>query len=87
MDGKAGTLEPHAQDVGLSLLWMRAKYHSLLSSSLGGGTANHVTEAATGIATESPLLTMECPGHWYQSLRDAAVSETVDTNHTKISHH
>ena len=53
VDGKAGTLEPHAQDVGLSLLSTRAKYHSLLSSSLGGGTANHVTEAATGIATES----------------------------------
>ena len=39
-----------------------------------------------------PLLTMlECQGNWYQSLRDAAVfetvSETVDTNHTRISRH
>ena len=28
VDGNAGTLEPHAQDVGCMLLWTRAKYHS-----------------------------------------------------------
>ena len=68
VDGNAGTLEPHAQDVGLMLLWTRAKYHSLFLSSLGGGTANRCWKR-------------------YQSLHDAAVSKTDNTNHTRIRRH